>query len=183
MERIAPLFAGVVILAVFLMGAAGALAVQSPTAGSGTQITTTSTSGAPGGFVILPAGTVLQVSSSYDCVAGHYSVPFSIETPSMLSGRFSAGRPGVTLYVATAQQASDVFQGHPSAWTYSTGLQNSTHFTAALGAGSYVAWIEGANMNCGATIAMPLEELTTVNVTQAFTIKSTLMVTTTAGSS
>ena len=181
MDRNAPLFAGVVILAVLLLGAAGVFATPSPTARSGTPTTTTNTSVAPGGFVILPAGTILQVSSSYDCVAGHYSVPFTIETPSMLWGGFTASRPGVTVYVATTQQASDVFQGHPSTWTYSTGLQNSTHFTVALGAGSYVVWIEGANMNCGAPIAMPLEQLTTVNITQAFTIASTLMTTTTAG--
>ena len=140
------------------------------------------TSSAPGGTVILPAGTTLQVSSSFDCVAGHYSVPFSMEDPSLLSGGFSTSGPGVTLYVATAQQASNVSQGHPSAWTYSTGLQNSTHFAVSLGAGSYVAWIEGADLNCGATVVIPLEELTSVNITQAFILTDTLMVTTTASS-
>jgi hypothetical protein len=124
----------------------------------------------PGGTVILPAGTTLQVSSSYDCVAGHYAVPFISEGPSVLSGGFSAGMPGVTLYVATAQQTSTTFQGHPSTWVYSTGLQNSTTFSVSLGAGSYVAWIEGADRNCGAKLVIPLEQLTTVNITQAFTV-------------
>ena len=127
----------------------------------------------PGGMVILPAGTAIQVSSSYDCVAGHYSLPFSTQDEMLLTGGFSAEAPGVTLYVATTQQASVVFQGHPSSWMYSTGLQNSSRFAISIPAGTYVVWIEGANLNCGAHIVMPLERLTTVNITEAFTINST----------
>jgi hypothetical protein len=126
----------------------------------------------PGGTIILPAGTVIQVSSSYDCVAGHYSLPFSTQDRTMLTGGFSAEAPGVTLYVATAQQASVVFQGHPSSWMYSTGLQNSSRFAISVPAGTYVIWIEGANLNCGAHIVMPLERLTVVNITEAFTFNS-----------
>jgi hypothetical protein len=130
------------------------------------------------GRVILPEGTTLQVSSSYDCVAGHYSVPFAVQDPSVFMGGFNASRPGVTLYVATAQQASTVYQGHPSAWVFSTGLQNSTHFVFGITAGSYVAWIEGADLNCGATIVTPLEQLTTVNITEAFATTDTFTVST-----
>ena len=90
----------------------------------------------------------------------------------MLTGGFSAEAPGVTLYVATAQQASVVFQGHPSSWMYSTGLQNSSRFAISVPAGTYVIWIEGANLNCGAHIVMPLERLTVVNITEAFTFNS-----------
>jgi len=124
----------------------------------------------PGGTVILPAGTVIQVSSSYDCVAGHYSVPFSTQDQALLTGGFSAEAPGVTLYVATSQQASVVSQGHPSGWVYSTGLQNSSRFAINIPPGTYVIWIEGANLNCGAHIVMPLEQLTTVTITEAFAI-------------
>ena len=122
------------------------------------------------GAVILPGGTVIQVSSSYDCVAGHYSVPFSTQDQALLTGGFSAEAPGVTLYVATSQQASVVSQGHPSGWVYSTGLQNSSLFAINIPPGTYVIWIEGANLNCGAHIVMPLEQLTAVTITEAFTI-------------
>jgi hypothetical protein len=126
-----------------------------------------------GGTVILPAGTAIQVSSSYDCVASHYSLPFGTQDEAMFTGAFSVEAPGVTLYVATAQQASVVFQGHPSSWTYSTGLVNSSRFAINIPAGTYIVWIEGANLNCGAHIVMPLERLTMVNITEAFTINST----------
>ncbi len=127
----------------------------------------------PVGTVILPAGTTVQVSSSYDCVAGHYSLPFSTGNQSMLIGGFSAEAPGVTLYVATTQQASVLYQGHPSGWMYSTGLQNESRFAVSIPAGSYVVWIEGDDLNCGAHIVMPLEQLTTVSITEAFTINGT----------
>ena len=127
----------------------------------------------PGGTVILPAGTAIQVSSSYDCVAGHYTLPFSAQTETTLNGGFSAEAPGVTLYVATSQQASDVFQGHPSSWVYSTGLQNSSRFAVSMPPGAYVVWIEGADLNCGAHIVMPLERLATVNITEAFVLDGT----------
>jgi hypothetical protein len=124
----------------------------------------------PGGTVILPAGAVIHVSSSYDCVAGHYMLPFSTQSETVLTGGFSAEAPGVTLYVANSQQASVVFQGHPSSWMYSTGLQNSSRFAVSIPGGTYVVWIEGADLNCGAHIIMPLERLTTANITEAFTL-------------
>jgi hypothetical protein len=122
--------------------------------------------------VILPAGTSIAVSSSFDCVAGHYALNFSVAAPSTLTGGFSAGRPGVTAYVATAQQGSSTFQGHPASWVYSTGLVNSTRLDLNLSVGTYVLWIEGADMNCGAGVVMPLEMLTQVAVTQSFTLTS-----------
>ena len=127
----------------------------------------------PGGTVILPSGTGIQVSSSYDCVASHYSLPFGTQDEAVFTGGFSTEAPGVTLYVATTQQTSVVFQGHPSSWIYSTGQVNSSRFAINIPAGTYVVWIEGANLNCGAHVVMPLERLTMVNVTEAFTISST----------
>ena len=130
------------------------------------------TPAASGRTVALPAGTTFQVSSSYDCVAGHYSVNFTTQVKSVLAGGFSAGAPGVTLFVATTQQASVIFQGHPSSWEYSTGLVNSSAFAIDIPPGAYVVWIEGADLNCGAKIVTPLEQLTMVNITMAFTIDS-----------
>ena len=123
-----------------------------------------------GGSVVLPASTSLKVSSSFDCVAGHYSLNFSAPEQSTLAGGFSAGAPGVTAYVATAQQATSTFQGHPATWVYSTGLVDSSHFTVVLSPGSYVVWIEGADQNCGSPIVTPLEMLTQVNITEGFTL-------------
>ena len=123
---------------------------------------------------ILPAGTTFSVSSSFDCVAGHYSVNFSVPEESTLAGGFSAGTPGVTLYVATALQAGSTFQGHPSEWVYSTGLVNSTRFTVVLPPGSYVVWFEGADMNCGSQIVTPLEMLTPVSITEGFSLSSSV---------
>ncbi len=120
--------------------------------------------------VILPAGTTLTVSSSFDCVAGHYSLDFSMPEQSTLTGGFSAGTPGVTAYVATAQQADFTFQGHPTSWVYSTGLVTSSHFAVVLSPGSYVVWIEGADQGCGSGIVTPLEMLTQVNITEGFTL-------------
>lgn len=122
------------------------------------------------GNVIIANGTTYQVSSSFDCVAGHSVQPFNVTAASVLEGRISAGNPGVTLYVSTAQQAQTTSQGHPAAWVYSSGLTNSTSLSVALTPGSYVLWTEGADMGCGATIVEPLEELTTVTVTQAVTL-------------
>jgi len=183
MDRNAPLFAGVAILAILVIGTTMAFApLGSTTSASGTSTITTSTGSAAPGTIILPSGTTFQVSSSYDCVAGHYSVPFTAQDPSLLTGGFSAGRPGVTMYLATAQQASEVTQGHPSTWTYSTGLQNTTHFRVALGAGSYVAWFEGADLNCGATMVTPLEQLTNVTITETLAVQYTLLSSTAAAS-
>lgn len=120
------------------------------------------------GTVLLPTGTRLAVSSSYDCVAGHYDVAFATEDRAELAGGFAATGPGVALYVATPQQALGLAQGHPSSYMYATGLTNGTTFSTVLPAGSYVLWIEGADLNCGAEVSMPLETLTSVNVTQAF---------------
>ena len=121
-------------------------------------------------LVILPAGTSFTVSSSYDCVAGHYSVPFNSTGPSTLSGAFTARSPGVTLYVATSQQAASLTDGHPSAWLYSTTLTTSGNFSVPVVAGPYLIWVEGANANCGASIVEPLEVLTQVNVTQSIVL-------------
>ncbi len=123
-----------------------------------------------GGLTVLPAGTVIKVSSSFDCVAGHYSLNFTLPERSALTGGFKAGAPGVAAYVATAQQAASAFQGHPSDWVYSTGLVNSSHIGLSLSAGSYVLWIEGADQNCGSGIVMPLEVLTQVNITESFVV-------------
>ncbi len=123
-----------------------------------------------GGSVILPANTSFKVTSSADCLAGHYSLNFSVADQSKLTGGFSAEAPGVTAYVATTQQAASTFQGHPANWVYSTGLVNSSHFAVVLSPGSYVVWIEGADQNCGSAIVMPLEMLTQVNITEGFTL-------------
>ena len=122
--------------------------------------------------VILPANTTLEVSSSFDCVAGHYSLNFSVPEQSTLTGGFSAEGPGVTLYVATAQQAASTFQGHPRSWVYSTGLVSSSSFSVVLPPGSYVVWIEGADQGCGSGIVTPLEMLTQVSITEGFTLTS-----------
>jgi hypothetical protein len=134
----------------------------------GTSVRETTANGST--TVILPANTVLEVSSSYDCVASHFSLNFSVPEQSTLAGAFSAGAPGVTAYVATAQQAASTFQGHPAAWLYSTGLVSSSSFSVVLPAGTYKIWIEGADQNCGSGIVMPLEMLTRVNITKGFTL-------------
>jgi predicted secreted protein len=121
------------------------------------------------GSVILPVNTSLKVSSSYDCLASRYSLNFSLADQSTLTGGFSAEEPGVTVYVATVQQAASTFQGHPTDWVYSTGPVNSAHFAVVLTPGSYVVWIEGADRNCGPSI-IPLEKLTQVNITEGFTL-------------
>ena len=128
---------------------------------------------ASGGAVLVPAGTSLTVSSSYDCVASHYSTEFNTSGPSTLTGGFTARSPGVTLYVATAQQEASTTDGHPTTWLYSSGQTTSADFSLPLSGGGYVVWIEGADMNCGAQIVIPLEELTQVNVTQSFTLTGT----------
>jgi hypothetical protein len=122
------------------------------------------------GTVIVPQGTTYQVQSSYDCVAGHIAQPFNVTASSNLEGAISAGQPGVTLYIADAQDVQDLSMGHPALWTYTSGLTNSTSFKSLLVPGSYVIWIEGADLGCGATTVTPLEQLTTVNVTQAVTL-------------
>jgi len=120
--------------------------------------------------MILPAGTVFKVSSSFDCVAGHYSLNFSAPEQSALVGGFRADAPGVTAYVATSQQANSTIDGHPVSWVYSTGLVNSSHISLLLSPGSYVLWVEGADQNCGAGIVTPLEILTQVTVTDGFVV-------------
>lgn len=125
-------------------------------------------SSSAGEAVLMPEGASFTVTSSYDCVAGHYSLQFNTSGPSTLGGAFSAGPFGVTLYVASSQQAASITDGHPSTWVYSTGQAEDASFSVQLGSGSYVVWIEGQDMNCGARIVEPLEVLTQVNVTQSF---------------
>ncbi|MGD0395905.1 MAG: hypothetical protein ABSB26_03235 [Nitrososphaerales archaeon] len=134
----------------------------------GPSVYETTTNGATS--VILLAKTTVEVSSSYDCVAGHYSLNFSASERSTLTGGFSAETPGVTAYVATTQQAASTFHGHPTTWVFSTGLGSSSNFSVILSPGSYVVWIEGSDENCGSPIIMPLEILTHVTVTQSFTL-------------
>ncbi len=128
--------------------------------------TTTVTSTAISATVIVPQGTTYQVQSSYDCLAGHSAQPFNVTTTSLLEGAITAGQPGVTIYITTAQDAQELYQGHPEVWLYSSGLTNSTSFSLDLAPGSYVIWTEGADLGCGATVVTPLEQLTTVTVTQ-----------------
>jgi len=130
----------------------------------------TVTSAGQNGSAIIPAGTTMTVSSSYDCVAGSTQFQFAAQDASGLSGGFKAGGPGVTLYVATTQQASNLLEGHPSQWEYSSGLQKSVTFSISLPQGSYVIWFEGADLNCGAQLVMPLEMLSQINVTQSFVL-------------
>jgi len=103
-------------------------------------------------------------------VAGHSAQPFNATAASVLNGGIIAGNPGVAIYVSTAQDAQTLVEGHPAAWVYFSGLTNSTSFSVALTPGSYVFWTEGADMGCGARIVEPLEELTTVTVTEAVTL-------------
>jgi len=117
--------------------------------------------------ILIPQGTSYQITSSYDCVATHSAEAFNLTTESLLSGGINSTQPGVTLYVATAQAAQTIVQGHPSVWIYSSGLTSSTSFSITLAPGSYVFWMEGADLNCGATIVMPLEQLTTVTIVES----------------
>jgi hypothetical protein len=131
------------------------------------------TSAGQNGTVLIPTGTSVTVSSSEDCVAGNFHLAFATRSSSVLTGGFAAGGQGVTLYVATSQQASNLFEGHPSQWVSSTGLEKSATFSVPLSQGDYVVWIEGADLNCGAQIVIPLEILTQVNVTQSFVLTPT----------
>jgi len=166
MEKHTLAFVGVAILTALVVGAATAYFVV---ASSGPGSSVTLPSGNPAILVVLPGSTSFNVSSSLDCVASHYSLNLSLPGQSTFAGGFSAGRPGVTMYVATSQEAGTIYQGHPASWVYSTGLVNSSTFSVLLSPGSYVVWIEGADQNCGSSIVMPLEMLTQVNITQAFT--------------
>ncbi len=114
------------------------------------------------GLVLIPAGTSFEVSSSYDCVAGHYAMDFTVQTESELTGTLSSGVVGLTLYVATLQQSGVTSEGHPSSWVYSEGVGNATSVSATLPQGSYVFWVEGADMNCNSSVVEPLEMLTKV---------------------
>ena len=146
---------------------------QTITVGQTTTSTTTSSTTAAAGLIIIPQGIQYQVQSSYDCVAGSTNQTFSVTASSDLQGAISAGSPGVTIYVATVQEAGTTSMGHPAAWVYSSGLTNSTSFNVPLSAGSYVFWTEGADLGCGNTVVMPLEQLTTVTVAQAVTLMPT----------
>ncbi len=103
-------------------------------------------------------------------MAGHFAQPFNITTISYLEGGINVTNPGVTVYVSTTQQAQTTNLGHPIQWAYSANVTNSTTFKVILPSGSYVLWIEGADMGCGATIVTPLEQLTVVTVTQAIMV-------------
>lgn len=137
---------------------------------SGSSTSSTGPTVAASTTVVLAQGAAYQVQSSFDCVAGHYEAPFNVTGPgaSELRGSIKAGDPGVTLYIATAQSAQAVEQGHPSVFLYSSGLTNSTSFVVYIAPGSYVLWIEGADLNCGASIITPLEQITNVTVSEAF---------------
>jgi hypothetical protein len=119
---------------------------------------------------ILHAGASFQVTSSYDCIAGNYQLQFASPTKSVLTGGFTASTQGVTLYVASSAYASDLVRGHPAQWAYLVDLGNSSNFRVDLSQGSYVLWFEGADINCGAKIVMPLEMLTQVNITRSFNL-------------
>ena len=149
---------------------------SSETTSTSTISTTTNTtlvSTTPTTDVIFPQGTSFQVQSSYDCLAGHDERSFNVTAVSNLEGAINASHPGVTIYISTAQDAQSVTQGHPSSWIYSSELTSSTSFNVSLQPGSYVLWIEGADLACGATIVTPLEELTTVTVIQSIVLAAT----------
>jgi len=135
-----------------------------------TTTITTSTGSTSAGTVIVPQGTTYQVQSSYDCLAGHAAQPFNVTASSNLEGAISAGQPGVTLYISDVQDAQNLSMGHPALWVYTSGLTNSTNFKVLLAPGSYVIWIEGADLGCGASTVEPLEQLTTVTITEAITL-------------
>lgn len=123
--------------------------------------------------LVIAQSARYQVQSSYDCIAGHVEQPFNVTSSSLLEGGISAGPPGVTLYVATAQDAQTISMGHPDTWDYSSGLITSTNFSITLATGSYVIWMEGVDLGCGASTVMPLEQLTNITVTQALVLSST----------
>lgn len=129
---------------------------------SSTSVSTLGTS-----TIIFPQGANFQVQSSYDCVAGHFVHAFDVTSTSNLEGGINVTSPGVTVYVSTNLQAQTTNLGHPTQWVYSTNVTNSATFNITLQSGSYVIWIEGADLGCGATIVTPLEQLTFVTVTQA----------------
>jgi hypothetical protein len=132
-----------------------------------------SNSTASSATVILPEGATFQVQSSYDCLASHFAVPFNVTAAgATLQGRINASEPGVSVYLATAQQAQTTFQGHPEAYLFASSPSNSTGFLMGIspGAQSYVLWIEGTDMGCGASVVTPLEQMTTVTVPEAVTL-------------
>jgi hypothetical protein len=120
--------------------------------------------------VVIPKGATFQVQSSFDCLAGNFAQPFNVTAPSLLEGGIGAAEPGVTLYVSTAQGAQTIDLGHPASWVYTSGLTEATTFNLPLSPGSYVLWTEGADMRCGAKVVTPLEQMTTVIITQAVTV-------------
>jgi hypothetical protein len=139
-----------------------------------TDSTNSTNSTSSNSTILLAEGTTFQVSSSFDCVAGNFNQTFSVNSFATLQGGISAAGAGVTLYVSTAQQAQTLYEGHPSMWFYSSGLSNSTSFSFTLVPGSFVFWVEGADMGCialgGGGVVEPLEMLTNVTVTQAVTL-------------
>jgi len=141
--------------------------VTSVAIGVGSALNHAAQTGTAAATDILSAGTSFTVTSSMDCVASHYSAAFYVPAIATLTGGFMAKAPGVTAYVATADDANTTFQGHPSNWVYTTGLATSAQVSIVLSPGSYVLWVEGADENCGSEIVTPLEMLTTVNITES----------------
>jgi hypothetical protein len=124
-----------------------------------------------GATVLLAQGATFEIQSSGDCQAGYISVPFNVTAVgATLAGRINASNPGVNIYVATAQQAQTILQGHPAAWVDWSNLSISTGFVSGYEPGSYVLWIEGADMGCGTSVVTPLEQMTNVTIPEAITL-------------
>ncbi len=175
-RRVGAVRIGVVFLLLVVATSSG-LAVLSAVEGSSGATSTTpalpggSAGGLPNEQVILAGNSSFVITSSLDCLAGHYSANFTVDYARSLSGAFNS-TAGVTMYVATAQEAALTSEGHPSAWVYSTGQTNSTGFSVPLSPGTYVVWFEGSDQGCGGGVVAPLEWLTTVNITTAFVLGS-----------
>ena len=80
------------------------------------QIGTSSKNGTGPERIVLPTGTTLKVSSSYDCVAGHYevpfvaqgySVPFEAVATTWLPGELGSGYGRVALIAAVRVEQGD----------------------------------------------------------------------------
>jgi hypothetical protein len=142
------------------------------------SLTNTSTTSGP--TVILPAGLTFQVQSSWDCSASYFAVPFNVTAAgATLQGWINATNPGVSIYLATAQRARSTVNGHPDLYMYGclpsnpgcSSTSNRLWFSFPPGQqSSFVLWIEGADMGCGASAVTPLEQMTNVTVSQAVTV-------------
>lgn len=155
--------------AIYLAPHAGPLPCTSCASTSSSSTSTNATSSSS--TLLIPESTTFLVSSSFDCVAGHFDLNFTATLNSTLVGAINATSPGVTAYISTAEQALNVTDGHPSMWVYDSGLSNSTSLDVAVTPGAYALWIEGDDMGCGATVVEPLEMLTTVIVTENISLE------------